>query len=75
MTKKFEEKDNTGVAFQNDKGDNENRPDFRGHLLVNGKKVAVSIWVKTAQGSGKEYLSLALSEWREPAKKDDLFSE
>ena len=75
MTKKFEEKDNTGVAFENDKGDNENRPDFRGHLLVNGKKVAVSIWVKTAQGSGKEYLSLALSEWKETTKKDDLFSE
>ena len=54
----YEQKDNQASIFTNDKGDNANRPDFRGRGMVNGKLVWVSAWKKTTD-DGKKWLSLA----------------
>jgi len=47
-----------GVLFENDKGDNENRPDFRGSCTILGVEYKISAWNKTAK-SGQDYVSLS----------------
>jgi uncharacterized protein (DUF736 family) len=61
---------NRGVLFVNDKGDNENRPDFTGNLAINPDEYAVgddglirirlAAWNKNSQKVG-DYLSISAS--------------
>jgi hypothetical protein len=65
---------NRGVLFQNDKGDNESRPDVTGHLFVDPGdftpddrgliKVRLAGWNKHSDRAG-DYLSLSASAPRE----------
>lgn len=57
----YEQRDNTGSLFKNDKQGNESRPDYKGKAMVNGEMVEVSAWVRTAE-SGKKYMSLVFQE-------------
>lgn len=50
------EKDMTGILSPNDKGDNLNRPDFRGDIKINGVLYNLSAWTK--QGVKGPFLSL-----------------
>ena len=50
-----------GALFQNDKGDNPARPDYRGRCVVNGQAYRISGWKRKAQSTGKPYLSLAFT--------------
>jgi uncharacterized protein (DUF736 family) len=50
-----------GALFQNDKGDNPARPDYRGRCVVEGKAFRISGWKRKAQATGKVYLSLAFT--------------
>jgi len=56
----YEQRDNSGAMFRNDKGDNAARPDYKGKLRVEGKDYRISGWVKTAQSSGEKFMSLAV---------------
>lgn len=59
-----EQYDNTNrfALFKNDKGDNPNRPDYRGTVtLADGKEMRMSAWVREAK-SGIKYLSGSLDE-------------
>lgn len=57
-----------GVLFENDKGDNPRRPDYKGSWTdANGKVWDLACWVK--EGRKGKFLSLKASEKRE--KKDD----
>jgi len=49
-------KDGNGGLFVNDKGDNPNRPDFRGDIKVGGKLYRLSGWKKA--GAKGTYISL-----------------
>ena len=76
----YDDKDNTGVLFVNNKKvEGSNQPDFTGNVVIGGKKYSLSAWKKTS-GSGLEYQSLSVREWTEnpPVRKDtaapDLFS-
>lgn len=62
---KYEQKDNSGALFKNDKKESEKQPDYRGECVVNGKELAVSAWIKTS-AKGTKYMSLSFSE---PYKK------
>lgn len=64
----YEQKDMTGSLFNNDKGDNEKRPDMRGSATINGTKYSVSAWENESK-QGKKYLSLKIQEYN--AKLDD----
>jgi uncharacterized protein (DUF736 family) len=55
-----------GVLFENDKGDNPNRPDFTGEATVNGQKYRMASWRKTSK-NGKNFLSISLEAEGEPA--------
>jgi hypothetical protein len=51
----------SGALFKNDKGDNENRPDYKGKIVLeNGSVRWVSCWVKRNPDKTVKLLSLAL---------------
>ena len=47
---------NSGAIFVNDKGDNEQRPDRKGSLNVEGVDYWISGWIR--EKNGKPYMSL-----------------
>jgi uncharacterized protein (DUF736 family) len=67
----YEQKDNNGALFKNDKDGVDTRPDYRGKARVNGADVEISAWIKKAK-SGTTYMSLSFQEPRQrdtkPAK-------
>ena len=62
----YEQQDGTGSLFKNENKTNEKQPDYRGDATVNGEKVEIAAWIKTAK-SGKKYMSL---KFQEPRQKD-----
>lgn len=54
----FEERDNSGALFKNVRKEQPNHPDYRGPCTVNGVKMEMSAWVKTAK-SGTKYMSFS----------------
>jgi hypothetical protein len=60
----YDQKDNSAVCFENDKGDNQNRPDLKGRGMVNGALVWVSVWKKKDK-NGKTFLSLSFQPRQE----------
>lgn len=70
----YEVKDNTFSLFVNDKGNNPNRPDYKGTGMINGKQVRVSVWKKTAK-SGVEYLSGSIDEQVAVEKAPEVIDE
>ena len=54
----FEQKDNSGVLFKNDKRENDSQPHAKGNALIDGEEYWVSAWTKTDK-NGNKYQSLA----------------
>lgn len=59
---------NRGVAFENDKAQSENSPQWRGSGNYDGVDFEFGIWEKTS-ASGKSYLSFS---FKEPYKKEAI---
>lgn len=57
----YEQRDNSGSLFKNDKQGHDNRPDYRGNAMVNGEMLEMSAWIKTSQ-SGTKYMSVSFKE-------------
>jgi hypothetical protein len=57
---KFEQRDNSGALFKNDKKEKPNHPDYQGTCMVNGVPMRMSAWLKDGQ-NGK-FMSFAFSE-------------
>ena len=70
----YEEKDNDGALFINDKRPTDNHPHFRGKVVVNGVKMQISGWKKESK-NGLKYISLSLREWAEPEAKSPQESD
>ena len=56
----YEQKDNSGAMFVNDKKESETHPDRKGSALIDGKEYWVSGWVNTSK-TGTKYMSLKFS--------------
>ncbi len=56
----YEQRDNSGNLFRNDKGDNPKRPDYTGKALVNGVPMKISAWIK--EGKTGKFMSLSFEE-------------
>jgi uncharacterized protein (DUF736 family) len=54
----FEQKDNSGILFKNEKKTADNQPDYTGNCMVNGKMMDMSAWLKTGK-SGKKFMSFS----------------
>lgn len=77
----FEQQDNGGALFKNDKEGNENRPDSKGKAKIGGVEYYVAAWRKEGS-SGTKFLSLSFQrvddsqkpqqDNKEPDPTDDL---
>jgi hypothetical protein len=56
----FQPKEGQGSLFKNDKKQNEKSPDYGGTVIVNGREMRLSAWVK--EGKSGKFLSLQISE-------------
>ena len=77
----YEQRDDSGALFKNDKEGNENRPDYTGNCMVNGKEMRIAAWIKEAS-TGIKFMSLNFSEPQEKSNSapdadpnDDLDDE
>lgn len=57
----YEQRNNSGSLFKNDRKQNERQPDYTGNAIVNGKTMRISAWIKRSQ-SGTAFMSLAFDE-------------
>ena len=64
----YEQKDNSGAMFVNDKKESETHPDRKGSALIDGKEYWVSGWVNTS-AKGTKYMSLKFSAKDEASSK------
>ena len=51
---------NRGAIFRNEDKQQDNHPDYKGSLNVNGVDLWVSGWLKTSDKTGKKFLSLSV---------------
>ena len=64
----YEQNNNSGSLFRNDKDGVESRPDYRGSALIDGVEYWMDSWLKTSK-DGKKWMSFSFKpkEAREPA--------
>lgn len=60
----FEQKDNSGSLFVNDKKEAENHPNAKGTAKIDGVEYWISAWTKTTK-DGKKWQSLSFKR-KEP---------
>lgn len=67
-------KENRGVLFRNQKGDNERRPDYTGVANVAEKEFKLAAWIRTDR-RGVKYLSLSFTPSEDDGTDPMLNSE
>lgn len=55
----YEQKNNSGSLFKNDRKEQPSHPDYKGSVMVDGVEMWVSAWVK--EGNGKKFFSLSFT--------------
>lgn len=63
----YEQKDNSGALFANDKREKETQPNAKGSAMIDGVEYWVSAWTNTSS-KGMKYQSLKFE------RKDQLFN-
>jgi hypothetical protein len=64
----YEQKDNSGSLFRNERKEKDTHPDHTGTALIDGREYWVSAWIKTKQDGGK-FFSMA---FKSKDEKGDL---
>ena len=60
----YTQKEGQGSLFRNDKKNNEKSPEYTGSIMLNGREMRLSAWVK--EGKSGKFLSLQVSEKQTP---------
>lgn len=55
----YEQRDNTGSLFRNDRKEADTHPDYKGSALLNGVEHWLDAWINTAK-DGSKYMSLKI---------------
>jgi uncharacterized protein (DUF736 family) len=58
---------NRGAIFKNEEKQQDNHPDYKGSINVNGVDMWVSGWLKTSEKTGKKFMSLSVKDKVEKA--------
>lgn len=61
----YEERDQSGSLFKNQRKEKDSHPDYQGKAIVNGQPVYVSAWLK--DGKNGKFLSLGFKNRQEGA--------
>ena len=56
----YEQRDDSGSLFRNDRKVQYNHPDYAGKALIGGVEYYISSWIKVS-GSGAKFMSLAFT--------------
>lgn len=75
----YQQKDNSGSLFKNDKKESPNHPDYKGSCMVNGVECWMDAWSKPKKDGQGRWLSFSFkpkqqpqkSQPRQPARRDD----
>lgn len=67
----YEQRDNSGSLFKNDRKDKPNQPDYTGNGMVDGVEVRLSAWIK--EGRKGKFLSVAFTP-KDDQSQDDYGS-
>ncbi len=68
----YEQRDNSGVLFENDRKEKDTHPDWKGKAMIGGKMYWVSMWNK--EGRNGDFYSLAFQpqdEQRQSAGREE----
>lgn len=64
----YEQRDNSGVLFKNDRKESANHPDYKGNGMVQGQEVWIDAWIK--EGQKGKFMSLSIKpKEAKPAKQ------
>ncbi len=64
----YEQRDNSGTLFKNEKKKQDNHPDYTGSAIIDGVPKKLAAWVKEAKSSGKKFLSISIKDDEEKPK-------
>lgn len=69
---KYEQRDNSGSLFKNERKEKDTHADYRGECLIDGVPYYMDAWLKTAE-SGRKWMSFSFKpkEAPKPAKQPD----
>ncbi|HSG62651.1 MAG TPA: hypothetical protein VLA24_14580 [Pseudomonadales bacterium] len=70
----YEQRDNSGSLFKNDRKEKETHPDYKGDAMVNGQMVWMSAWLKTAS-NGSKFMSFSFTPKEQQAAKKPVARE
>jgi uncharacterized protein (DUF736 family) len=54
----YEQRDNSGSLFKNDRKEKDNHPDYKGGCMVGGVEMWMSAWLKTG-ANGTKFMSFS----------------
>ena len=56
----YQQKDNSGALFKNDKKESDSHPDYKGSAMINGSEFWVSGWINISS-AGTKYMKFSYS--------------
>ena len=56
----YQQKDNSGALFKNDKKESDSHPDYKGSAMIDGSDYWVSGWINTSN-AGTKYMKFSYS--------------